>query len=704
MTQPPKAVRGDTVRRVDDFETADPYAWLRAQDWQRALRDPETLEPAIRRHLEAENAYTESVLAPIAGLRERLKAELRGRLPEREASVPQPDGSYAYYTRYEEGQQHPLWCRCPADSVRDDLDAQAGEELLLDGNAAAEGHPFFRVPTAWHSPDHRYVAFAVDRTGSEYHRLQVLDTLSGELRDLGAEALQGDLAWANDSRTLLYSALDANHRPSRVYRTAVDDPRHALLYEETDPAFYLGVGKTESRRWLTIGGADHSDTTEIRVLDADRPEGEPALLHARTPGLDVRVATHGEQALLLTNADGAQDYKIVAAPLADPRRANWQDLVPHRPGVLIKGMQVFVGHLVRLELADALPRIVVRDLATGAEHAVAFEAGDPAYALGLGGGPAYDTATLRLSYSSPRTPQRTYDYDMAARRLTLRKEQQVPSGHDPAHYTVERRTVASDGGARVPVTLLYRSDCPPSADRPVLLYGYGAYGMAVPASFSPQRFGYVDRGMVYAIAHVRGGTDCGYGWYLDGKLENKTNTFKDFIAVADALVERGEARAGNIVAQGRSAGGMLMGVIANWRPELWRAVVAGVPFVDVFNTMCDDSLPLTPPEWSEWGDPLHDPEARARIHGYSPYDNVAERAYPHVLATAGIADPRVTYWEPAKWVAALRAHQRGDGLILLHTNMSAGHGGAAGRFAQLDELALEQGFVLWVWGLADAEA
>jgi oligopeptidase B len=699
MSAPPTVARGDTLREVNGVRTRDPYAWLRTQDWQGALRDPQRLEPEIRRHLEAENAHTEQVLAPISDLRARLKAELRARMPEREASVPQPDGRYAYYIRYEPGEQHPLWCRCRAD----DVVRRDSEELLLDGNAAAKGHAFFKVAAAEHSPDHRWFAYAVDLTGSEYHHLMALDTHSGALHDLGAETLQGDLAWANDSRTLLFSALDDNHRPSRVYRTRVDDPRSELIYEEADPAFYLGVDKTESRRLLVIAGSDHSDTAELRVLDADRPEAAPRLLHGRTPGVDMQIATHGERLIALTNADDAQDYKIVEAPLA-PDGATapaWRDLVAHRPGVLIKSMRVFRDYLVRLELADALPRLVVRDLADGREHTVAFAEDDAAYTLVLLGGYEFDTTTLRLAYSSPRTPRRTYDYDMAERRMTLRKQQEVPSGHDPADYRVERRSVTGHDGARIPVTLLYRADGPPAPERPVLLYGYGAYGMAIPAGFVADRFGLVDRGLVYAIAHVRGGTERGYGWYLGGKLEQKTNTFKDFIAVAESLIERGEARAGNIVANGRSAGGMLMGAIANWRPELWRAVVAEVPFVDVFNTMCDDSLPLTPPEWSEWGNPLADPQAARRMAAYSPYDNVADRAYPHILATAGIADPRVTYWEPAKWVAALRAHQQGTGRILLHTNMTAGHAGAAGRFARLDEVALVQGFVLWAAGLAN---
>ena len=706
---PPQPQPGDTVHRVNGVETPDPYAWLRTADWQATLSDPSRIEPEIRRHLEAENAYLEHTLADVRDLRDTLKAELRGRMPEREAGVPVPDGDWAYYVRYQEGAQHPLWCRCPRRSAEAvDLVGEAGfdgEQVLLDGNAAAEGQAFFRLGAAEHSPDHRYFAYAVDLTGSEYHRLKLLDTQTGETHDLGAAALQGDLAWANESRTLVYTALDDNHRPSRVYRADVTGRDHTLLYEEADPAFYLGVGKTESRALIVIAGSDHSDTAELRALDADRPDGAPQLLHERRPDLDVQLATWRDRAFLLTNADGARDYKIVSAPLADPTPGNWRELVPHRPGTLIKSFTVFARYLARLELEDAQPRVVVRDLETGAEHTVdpaswgGGGAGDPAHSLALLPGEEFDTTTLRLVYSSPRTPRRTYDYDMAAGTARLRKQQRVPSGHDPEAYRVERRWVASHDGAEVPVTLLYRADAPPRCGRPLLLYGYGAYGMAVPAGFSPDRLGLVGRGMVYAIAHVRGGSDRGYGWYLDGKLANKENTFRDFIAVADRLVADGAVSAGDIVANGRSAGGMLMGVIANRRPELWRAVVGEVPFVDVFNTMCDDSLPLTPPEWSEWGDPLHDPEATRRMLGYSPYDNVRSRAHPHVLATAGIADPRVTYWEPAKWVARLRANQTGAGRILLHTNMSAGHAGAAGRFARLDEVALVQAFMLEVAGL-----
>jgi oligopeptidase B len=676
----------------------DPYAWLRTPNWQAALTDPTRLDESIRAHLEAENAHTEQVLAPVAGLQARLKAELRGRIKERDATVPMPDGPYAYYLRYAEDQQHPLYCRCPTDG-----DTTA-EEVLLDGNAAADGHAFFKVGATAHSPDHARFAYSVDLAGSEYHRLRVRDLGAGAEHDLGVANAQGDLVWSNDGHTLVYTALDAHHRPNRVYRVGLGDDAPALIYEEPDAAMYLGVGKTESRRFIVLSGADHSDTAEVRLLDADAPDGEPILVRGRETGLDYDVAEHRGRLILLTNQGGAIDYKIVAAPLggaADP--ATWTEIVPHRPGVLIKDMIVRAHHLIRLELADALPRIVVRDFDTGAERTLLPPAADDAYALAMRAGDVFDSPTLRVSYSSPRQPERTYDADITTGRFTLRKEQEVPSGHDPDAYVVQRISVPGHDGAEVPVTLLFRRDAPPEVGRPLLLYGYGSYGLALPASFSPHRFSLIDRGMVYAMAHVRGGTDKGYRWYLDGKLAKKTNTFLDFIAAAEQLVADGAVARGQIIANGRSAGGMLMGAVANMRPDLFRAVVAEVPFVDVWNTMRDADLPLTPPEWSEWGNPIDDPDACRRIAGYSPYDNVRPQPYPAILATGGIADPRVTYWEPAKWVARLRATTTSGRPVCLHMNMGAGHAGKSGRFARLDELALVDAFVLQQAGLADAE-
>ena len=698
MAEAPTATAENVVHEAHGIRLPDPYGWLRTSNWQEALKDPAKLDGSIRAYLERENAYTERVLAPVEELRERLKAELRGRLKERDAGVPLPDGPYAYYTRYSEGQQHPLYCRCHRDL------APETEEVLLDGNREAEGHDFFKVAATAHSPDHKLFAYSVDLTGSEYHRLRLRDVQTGEVQDLGIDNAQGDIVWANDGHTIFYTALDDNHRPNEVYRVRRDDPQPVRVYEEPDPAVYLDVDLTESRRFVVISGADHSDTAEVRLVDADTPDTAPLLVRARETGLDYRVAEHDGRLLLLTNEGGAIDYKIVtASPMTADDTDTWQELVPHRPGRLIKRMVVFRAFLVRLELADAQPRLVVRNLETNEEHTLSVPEADAAHALFMVAGYEYDTRCLRVTYSSPRQPQRTYDCDVATGRFTLRKVQEIPSGHDPDAYVVQRISVPAHDGAEIPVTLLYRRDAPPEAGRPMLLYGYGSYGMAIPASFSPHRFSLVDRGMVYAIAHVRGGTDKGYRWYLDGKLDRKTNTFLDFISVADRLVADGAVGAGEIVANGRSAGGMLMGAIANMRPDLFQAVVAEVPFVDVWNTMRDANLPLTPPEWSEWGNPIEDPAACRRMAGYSPYDNVAPRPYPAILATGGIADPRVTYWEPAKWVARLRANTTSDQSILLHMNMGAGHAGAAGRFARLDEVALVDAFVLMQAGLAETE-
>jgi oligopeptidase B len=410
------------------------------------------------------------------------------------------------------------------------------------------------------------------------------------------------------------------------------------------------------------------------------------------------VEDRGDELFILTNAGDAIDFRIASAPLATPDRAHWRELIAHRPGVYILSIELFAGHLVRLERANALPSIVIRDLATGAEHGIAFD--EAAYSLDMQGGYEFETTTLRFSYSSMTTPAEVYDYDMATRQRTLRKRQEIPSGHDPAHYVTTRVFAKAEDGAEVPVSLLHRRDAKLDGSAPLLLYGYGSYGMAMPASFAANRLSLVDRGFVYAIAHIRGGADKGWQWYLDGKREKKTNTFDDFVAAGRALVERRYTSAGRIVAHGGSAGGMLMGAVANRAPKLFAGIIAEVPFVDVLNTMLDDTLPLTPPEWPEWGNPIVDEAAFRTILSYSPYDNVAAQRYPAILAMAGLTDPRVTYWEPAKWVARLRATMTGGGPVVLRTNMGAGHGGASGRFSRLDEVAMAYAFALMVAGLA----
>lgn len=695
--QAPRAPQRITtvVRHGETVE--DPYAWLRDPDWQQVMRDPEALNPAIRAYLEAENAYTEAMLAPTRQLQELLFAEMKGRIKEDDASVPLPDGPFLYYFRFEGGAQYPIYCRSRTERG-------AREEVLLDAQRESAGETFFSLAECRHSPDHRLFAYATDVIGAEDYTIHIKDLATGAVFGDRIRGAHGDFAWANDGQTLLYTALDDRHRPTKVYRHRIgDDPAaDALVYEEPDPGFYLGVGRTESGRFLLIHAHDHSQTSEVRFIEANAPEGPPTLFAARRPGVEYSVSHHGDRFLIHTNADGAEDFKIATAPLTAPQPANWRDLIGHQPGRLIRSIRVYRGHLVRLERIDGLPRIVITRLADRAEHEIAFE--EETFDLSIITGLEYDTTSLRFTYSSLTTPQRTYDYDMETRVRTLRKQQEVPSGHDPERYVTRRVFASSHDGEMVPISLVHAKGTAVDGMAPLLLYGYGAYGLSMPAAFGTNRLSLIDRGFVYAIAHVRGGMERGYRWYREGKLFNKKNSFLDLIAAAEHLVVQGYAAKGGIVAHGGSAGGMLVAAAANMRPDLFRAVIAEVPFVDVLNTMCDASLPLTPPEWVEWGNPIEDPEAYRYIRSYCPYDNVRAQAYPHILTTAGLSDPRVTYWEPAKWVAKLRASKSDDGFLLLKTNMEAGHRGAGGRFDKLHEVALIYAFVLLVSGLADGAA
>ena len=665
----------------------DEYAWLKDSDWQRVMRDPAVLDPEIRAYLEAENEYKDAFLAPWADLRAALYDEMRGRIEEDDSTVPAPDGGWLYYVRHVEGGEHPVHCRAPRND-------EGAEAVLLDGNREAEGESYFRIAACRHSPDHRSLAYATDVNGSERYRIFVRDIASGEIVDGPVEDARGDLVWANDGATVFYTVIDDNHRPWQVRRHRIgDDGGDPVVYEETDPGFFVGIGKSESGRFVVVSAHDHT-TSEVRLIDADAPEGEPRLVAPRDPGVEYDVAHRGGRLFIRTNADGAVDFRIATAPLDAPGRENWSDWLAHEEGRYVRSQRLFAGHHVRLERADGLPRIVVTELASGAAHEIAFD--EEAYDLSLLPGYEFETTTLRFVYSSMTTPNRTFDYDMASRERTLRKTQEVPSGHEPDDYVTRRLTATGHDGAQIPISVLHRRNAPLDGSAPLLLYGYGAYGMSMPASFSTNRLSLVDRGFVYAIAHIRGGADRGYRWYLDGKRDKKPNTFRDFIAAGEHLIAEGYTAKGRIAAHGGSAGGMLMGAVANLRPDLFAAILAEVPFVDVLNTMCDADLPLTPPEWPEWGNPIEDEAAYRLIASYSPYDNVAATDYPAIFATGGLTDPRVTYWEPAKWVARLRRLKTGDNPVLLHTNMEAGHGGASGRFDRLVEVAMVYAFAIAV--------
>jgi len=691
VSQPPAATRRPAPFTRHGITVVDDYAWLKDAKWQEVLRDPSVLDPDIRAYLEAENAYTEQLLGPTQDLQKTLVAEMRGRIKEDDAGVPTPDGPYAYTWKYRQGGQHEQIGRQPREG--------GDFQTILDGDALAKTSEYFKFGGTRHSPDHRLEAWSADLRGSEYFTIKVRDWATGEdLPDTITRA-GGGVVWGRDSSFFLYVEKDDNHRPLKVFRHRLGTPQtdDVLVYEEKDTGWFISIGESASGRFCVIGGGDH-DTSEQRLLDLSDPDAVPRLVAPREKGVRYGADDRGEELYILTNEGGAIDFRIVTAPLATPDRAHWRELIPHRPGVYLLNVELYANHMVRLERANALPSIVIRDLASGEEHKIAFD--EAAYSLDVISGYEFDTTVVRFAYSSMTTPSEVYDYDMVARTRTLRKRQQIPSGHDPANYVTTRILAKAQDGAEVPVSILHRRDFKPDSTSPLLLYGYGSYGMSMPASFSANRLSLVDRGFVYAIAHIRGGSDKGWSWYLDGKREKKTNTFDDFAAAGRALIGAKYTSAKRIVGHGGSAGGMLMGAVANRAGELFAGILAEVPFVDVLNTMLDDTLPLTPPEWPEWGNPIADPEAFKYILSYSPYDNVVAKDYPKILAMGGLTDPRVTYWEPAKWIARLRPTMTSGGPVLLRTNMGAGHGGSSGRFSRLEEVAIGYAFALWSVGLA----
>jgi oligopeptidase B len=667
----------------------DEFSWLKDANWQAVMRDPSLLDPVIREHLQSENAYADVVLASTVPLQETLVAEMRGRIEEEDTSVPTADGAFAYFTRYRDGGQHPSVCREPRGG--------GATDVLIDGDALAAGKAFFRLGAIAHSPDHKLLAWTADETGAELFTVRIRElTRMAELPDIVPETA-GAIVWTKDCAAFYYVRLDRQHRPSSVHRhrLGTDAGEDTNIYATHDGRF-VSLSRLQSGRFAAISVHDH-ETSEAWLLDLENPDSKPTLVTPREPAMRYEVEHHpdfgGAPALIIhTNADDAEDFKIAWTPLTAPVRTHWRDVVPHRPGVFVLSFMVFREWLIRLEREDGLPRIVVRRLASAQEHTIAFD--EEAYSLGLDEGFEFETDSLRFSYSSMTTPSEVWDYDLTAHSRTLRKRQEIPSGHDPTAYVTRRVLAPTPDGDTVPISLLYHKTTPLDGTAPALIYGYGAYGVSMPAAFNSNRLSLVERGFVFAIAHVRGGTEKGWRWYRQGKLAAKQNTFSDFIAATEHLVTCKFASPRRVVAQGGSAGGLLIGAVANQRPDLYAALIAEVPFVDVLNTMLDDTLPLTPPEWVEWGNPITDAAAFATIRAYSPYDNVHRQAYPTILALAGLTDPRVTYWEPAKWVARLRSRKTDRNAVVLRVNLDAGHAGAPGRFDRLKEVALGYAFAI----------
>lgn len=662
----------------------DEYHWLRDENWQKVMHDPSVLQADIRAYLEAENDYFDAFMADHEELKEAIYQEIRGRIKEEDSSVPSKDGPYAYFSRTQEGKQYSQMCRIDRDG--------GNERVLIDYNIEA-GDGYFRSGGAARSPNHELLAWSCDRKGSEYFTIFLRDIETGkELADQIVNTT-GGIVWAADSNSFFYIVQDENHRPHKVFRHVVGQEASldTLVYEEKNPGYFLGISKTSSGNYILIDSNDH-ETSEVRFIDAHKPESAPILVTPRAEDREYSVEDDGEHFYIVTNADGATDFKLVVTPISAPGVENWKDLVPHRPGVLMQGHFLKKGYLIRKEQYEGLPRIIVRDLKSGKEEEISFK--EEAYTLSVSGGYEYESTEIRFFYSSPTTPSQVYDYDLATKKRDLRKTQEIPSGHNPDDYVTRRLFAKSHDGELVPVTVLYKKDQPLDGSAPLLLYGYGSYGMSMPAGFSENALSLVDRGMIYAIAHIRGGMEKGYDWYKKGKREFKTNTFDDFIASAEMLIAEKYTSKGKIAAMGGSAGGMLMGAVMNKAPELFGAILALVPFVDVLNTMLDDTLPLTPPEWPEWGNPLKSKEDYERIASYSPYDNIEEKNYPATFVMAGLTDPRVTYWEPAKWVARLRDKKTDSNPLILKTHMGAGHAGMSGRFERIKEFAMAYAFAL----------
>ena len=672
-----------TIEQLGRVRTDD-YQWMKDDNWQAVLRDPTLIKADVKEHLTAENAYREAMLASTMPLQEAMFEEMKGRIKQDDSSVPSPDGDWEYYTRFNTGDQHPMFCRRPRGQ-------STGEAVLLDANALAAGKAYSEVSAAEHSPDHSLFAYAEDAQGSEVHQIYVKDLATGDVLPDPIGSAGGNFTFSPDSQWIFWTNRDDNGRPDKIFRRPARGGPTSLVYEEQDEGMFIGVGRSSDDAFILIS-IGNQETSEGRFIPGSSPTSGPVLIEPRQTARLYDADHWGDRWVIRTNADDSVDFKVVEAPTASPGKTYWKDLISHTRGRYIEGVSLVRAFLARQERADANTRIIIRDR-SGDEHEIAVD--EPAYALSLGGASEFDTTVMRYGYNSPSTPTSTYDYDLCTRERTLRKVQEIPSGHDPADYVVERLNAPATDGELVPVTVLRRRSTPVDGSAPLLLYGYGSYGIPMAASFSTGRLSLVDRGWIYAIAHIRGGSDKGWGWFLDGRKFKKKNTFTDFTAAADHLIARNYARTGHIVAQGGSAGGLLMGAVTNMRPELWAGVIGQVPFVDVINTMSDTSLPLTPPEWPEWGNPIEDAEAYDYMMSYSPYDQVAPMDYPAILATGGLSDPRVTYWEPQKWVAKLRPATTSGKPVLLKINMEAGHGGASGRFDYLKEVAHDYAFAIW---------
>jgi oligopeptidase B len=665
-----------TTTEIHGERLVDDYSWLR-----------EKANPEVRAYLEAENAYTDAIMKPTEGFQQALYAEMLGRIQETDENVPYRWGEFFYYSRTEQGKQYSIYCR-----KRTSLESP--EEVTLDLNRLAEGKPFMSLGAYQVSDDARRLAYATDETGFRQYTLFVKD-LGSDAPALEVAQNVGSVAWAADDRTVFYTVEEeSTKRQYRLFRHRVGTSEHELVYEEADLAFNVGVYRTRSREYLVLGISSLT-TSEVRFLPAREPLGPWRLVAPRVPEEEYDVEHHGDVFYIRVN-DRGRNFRLAKARVTSPGRESWTEVVPHRPEVMLEGVDAFRDHLVLFEREGGLPQVSVTDLRSDATHRIAFP--EAAYSAFPEANPEFDTRTYRYNYQSLVTPPSVFDYDMETRATTLLKEQPVLGGYDRTRYESARVFATAPDGVAVPLSLVYRKGLVRDGSAPIFLYGYGSYGYPLPVTFSSNRVSLLDRGVVFAMAHVRGGGDLGKAWHDDGRLLKKRNTFTDFVAAAEFLLSEKYGSRDRLVAEGGSAGGLLMGAVTNMRPDLWKAVVSKVPFVDVINTMLDETLPLTVGEFEEWGNPK-EKAAYDVMRSYCPYTNLERKAYPAILVKTSFNDSQVMYWEPAKYVAKLRTLKTDQQPLLLKTNLAAGHGGASGRYDYLHEVAFDYAFILGQMGL-----
>ena len=669
--------------KIHNEELIDNYSWIKQKDWKEVILNPNKLNAQVKKYLDEENLFKENQLKDIKDIEKKLFEELKSKIKNEDNSVPKKDGDYFYGYKYNKNSEYPIYYR--KNIIKN------SEEIILDCEKKSKTHTYFNVASISHSHNHKSVAYNIDTNGSEYFSIFVEDIDKKEILSPEIKNTTGDIIWSLDNNYIFYVGLDQNHRPTKVFKHKIgsDTNKDLLIYEEKDPSFFCSINLSKTKKYLFIRTADH-ETSEYLFINLQLNETSPVLFKKRIKKIEYDLEHHEKFFLISTNIDEAKNFKIMISH--EQSYQKWEEFIAYEKDNLILDFILLKDWLVRLERTEGSENIIILNLNNKDQHKISFD--EEAYNLSLDHGYEYETDTFRYSYSSPTTPKSIFDYDCKLKKQELKKTQEVPSGHNKDDYICKKIFATAHDNEKIPITILYKKGVKLDSNNYLLLYGYGSYGISIPSNFSTNRLSLVDRGIIYAIAHIRGGKEKGYEWYENGKLLNKKNTFLDFISCAQKLCEDKYTSPKKIIAQGGSAGGLLMGYIANESPDLFLGIIAQVPFVDICNTMLDEDLPLTVTEIPEWGDIKNDKKSFLYVKSYSPYDNVKKQNYPHMLVTGGISDPRVTYWEMTKWVAKLRENKTDNNLLLLHMNMTAGHSGASGRFDYLKEIAMEYGFVL----------